>query len=81
MIQNLIFDVGMNTGEDTEFYLKKGFRVVAIKANPLLVKAARKKFFFTVLLGRLTMLNVGVGPEKGDFPFYINETHKEWDLL
>ena len=26
----LIYDVGAHRGEDTEFYLKKGFRVVAI---------------------------------------------------
>jgi hypothetical protein len=29
----LIFGIGMNKGEDTDFYLRKGFRVVAIKAN------------------------------------------------
>ena len=31
---DLIFDVGLHRGEDTEFYLKKGFRVVAFEANP-----------------------------------------------
>jgi FkbM family methyltransferase len=81
MIQNLIFDVGMNIGEDTAFYLKKGFRVVAIEANPVLVKAARKRFFFSILSGRLTLLNVGIGMEEGDFPFYINKTHQEWSSL
>ena len=29
---NLIYDVGLHKGEDSEFYLKKGFRVVAIEA-------------------------------------------------
>ncbi len=28
MRDDLIYDVGMHTGEDTEFYLRKGFRVV-----------------------------------------------------
>ena len=27
--QDLIYDVGFQHGEDTAFYLKKGFRVVA----------------------------------------------------
>lgn len=40
MNNSLIIDVGMHTGRDTEFYLKKGFNVVAIEANPELVKKA-----------------------------------------
>ena len=38
--RNLIFDIGMHIGQDTEFYLKKGFRVVAIEADPTLAEAA-----------------------------------------
>ena len=34
---NLIYDVGLHLGEDTEYYLKKGFRVIAFEANPELV--------------------------------------------
>lgn len=34
---NLIYDVGLHRGEDTDFYLKKGFHVVALEANPELV--------------------------------------------
>ncbi len=34
MNPDLIFDVGMNNGDDTDFDLAKGFRVVAIEANP-----------------------------------------------
>jgi 16S rRNA A1518/A1519 N6-dimethyltransferase RsmA/KsgA/DIM1 with predicted DNA glycosylase/AP lyase activity len=32
--KDLIYDVGMHHGEDTEFYLRKGFRVVAFEADP-----------------------------------------------
>ena len=40
MRQNLIFDVGLHLGEDSEFYLKKGFDVVAGQKQtlPLLTK-------------------------------------------
>ena len=34
MIEDLIYDIGMNHGEDTAYYLSKGFRVIAIEANP-----------------------------------------------
>ena len=37
MEKNLIYDVGMSNGDDTAYYLHRGFRVVAIEANPLLV--------------------------------------------
>ena len=42
--KDLIYDVGMHKGEDTEYYLKKGFRVVAFDANPDLVKENRERF-------------------------------------
>jgi hypothetical protein len=34
--RDLIYDIGLHKGEDSEFYLKKGFRVVAIEALPSL---------------------------------------------
>lgn len=37
---DLIFDLGMHHGHDSEYYLKKGFRVVAVEANPLLARKA-----------------------------------------
>ena len=37
MNRELIYDVGMNTGDDTAYYLNRGYRVVAIEANPDLV--------------------------------------------
>ncbi len=41
---NLIYDVGMHKGEDTLFYLKKGYNVIAFEANPDLVAECRVKF-------------------------------------
>ena len=41
MDANLIFDLGMHRGEDTELYLKKGFRVVAVDADAELCEQAR----------------------------------------
>jgi FkbM family methyltransferase len=74
----LIFDVGMNKGEDTEFYLAKGFRVVAIEANPLLVAEATARLGDWIASGRLTVLPVGIGVEKGAFPFYWNLDNDHW---
>ena len=30
---SIIFDIGMHRGEDTDFYLKKGFTVVGVEVN------------------------------------------------
>ena len=81
MTSDLIYDVGMNTGQDTEFYLKKGFRVVAIEANPRLVEDCRVRFERDLSRGRLQLLNVGVGIKPGPLTLYINKTHHEWSSL
>ncbi len=31
---DLIYDVGMHKGEDADYYLKKGFRVIGFEAIP-----------------------------------------------
>ena len=41
---DLIYDLGMHVGQDTEFYLKKGFRVVAVEANPILAELGASRF-------------------------------------
>ena len=41
---NLIFDVGMHKGEDTHYYLLKGFDVVAFEADPNLVQFSKRRF-------------------------------------
>ena len=43
--ERLIFDIGMYDGSDTRYYLNEGFRVLAIEANPVLVKRARELIF------------------------------------
>ena len=43
---DLIIDVGMHDGTDTAFYLAKGFNVVAIEANPGLVRCGSETLRF-----------------------------------
>ncbi|BDQ34342.1 FkbM family methyltransferase [Pseudodesulfovibrio portus] len=76
----LVYDIGLHDGQDTEFYLKKGFNVVAVDANPECVGAAAKRFERFVASGRLTLLNVGIAREDGAGPldFYVNEVNSEW---
>jgi FkbM family methyltransferase len=76
---NLIVDLGMNDGSDTFFYLKKGFNVVAVEANPTLVDRTSRRFGRFINANSLRLLNCGisdVGSEPIDF--YINHTRSEW---
>mgnify|MGYP000904973017 FL=1 len=41
---DLIYDVGFHKGEDTRVYLREGFKVIAIEANPLLAEEGKKNF-------------------------------------
>ena len=81
MNSNLIFDVGMHTGRDTEFYLKKGFEVVAIEANPELVAKARSRFAGPLSEGRLTIHEVAIADHDGEIVFYVNAEHDEWGTI
>lgn len=60
---DLIFDVGMHRGEDTEFYLKKGFRVIGFEADPQLAAFCRQKFAVELDQGRLVLVEGAVAPE------------------
>lgn len=75
---DLIFDVGMHNGDDTAFYLAKGFSVVAVEANPLLAQEGERRFRKEITSGKLTILNIGIGDKIGTFPFYVNGQHSEW---
>ena len=58
----LIYDFGMHKGEDTEYYLKKGFEVVSFEANPELAAHCRERFAEEIAAGRLTIVEGAVAP-------------------
>lgn len=70
--RDLAYDVGMNNGDDTAYYLAKGFRVVAVEADPALVATARTRFAHEIAEGRLTLLDVAVARAAGRLTFHVN---------
>lgn len=81
MPQNdLIFDVGMHRGKDTEFYIAKGFRVVAVEANPALVKQVQQRLGAT-LEDKLRIYNVAVADHSGTTKFWINDLYDDWGTI
>jgi FkbM family methyltransferase len=77
-VKDLIVDVGAHTGRDTEFYLKKGFRVVAVEANPCLVEGIRERLADYIAAGQLTLFPYGIHKETGEFTFYQNLDKDDW---
>jgi FkbM family methyltransferase len=75
---DLIFDIGMHTGEDTAFYLAKGFRVVAVEANEALVEAARERFADEIDSGRLAIYHVAIAGHEGTTDFFVNREKDDW---
>lgn len=78
VVRDLIYDVGMNNGDDTAFYLHQGFRVIGIDADPRSVDVAKHRFRNELASGRVTILNVGIAETAGTGTFWICEGVSEW---
>ncbi|HEY6444004.1 MAG TPA: FkbM family methyltransferase [Candidatus Acidoferrales bacterium] len=74
---DLIFDVGLFDGGDAAYYLARGYKVVAIDANPSMVEKARNRFKDDVETKRLNLLNVGIGKSPGTATFWVSDK-PEW---
>jgi FkbM family methyltransferase len=73
-VTDLIYDIGMHDGADSEFYLLKGFRVVAVEADPELCRAASERLRQFVATGQLTIVNRAIAPNPGPLTFYRSAT-------
>ena len=69
----LVYDVGMNNGDDAAYYLRKGYDVVGIDAHTGLCAQCEVRFKDEIAQGRMRILNVGVGAQEGTLEFYQND--------
>jgi FkbM family methyltransferase len=84
--KDLIYDIGMHKGEDTEFYLLKGFRVVAFEADPDLACFCKNRFKKFIDQGRLTVIEGAIvsadSPKPGrKVVFYRNDKDSVWGTV
>jgi len=77
----VIFDLGMNNGDDTAFYLSRGFNVVALEANPALCARAQERFSVFIGEGKLTVVNAAIWETSGTAPFFVNQDNDHWSSL
>jgi FkbM family methyltransferase len=84
MDRHLIFDLGLHHGCDTEFYLNKGFKVIALEANPWVIKRARKNATLAAAEedGRLGIVPMALWRKGGEaVSFYVNPAWSDWSSL
>jgi FkbM family methyltransferase len=68
-----------------DFYLRKGFRVIAFEANPELCMRCRQQFAKEIDSGQLTLIEGAIQPNPvsgdGKVRFYINEKNSVWGTV
>ena len=82
--KKLIYDVGLNIGQDTDYYLKRGYEVVAFEADPNNAADSRERFAAEIESGRLTIVegaiteNFSSNGRPHSVRFFQNEDHPLW---
>lgn len=75
---DLIYDVGAHLGEDSAFYLKLGFRVVAVEANPQLAQKLRERFSKEAAARRFILVEKAIAERPGEIRFFVNDKVSVW---
>ncbi len=63
--QGLVMDIGVSEGNDTAYYLAKGFQVVAVEADPGMCTLLCRRFHKPIEAGALVLLNFAAGSTFG----------------
>ncbi len=74
----LIFDIGAHTGEDSDFYLRKGFDVVAVEAMPGHVEHLRRRFASYIEKKQYFLEPVAIGATEGPGDFFVHPKKSDW---
>jgi FkbM family methyltransferase len=77
----MIMDVGMHRGEDTQFYLDKGFRVAAVEAHPQFVAENQTRFERYISEGVLDIVPYAIAEKEGTVSFYVFPEKGDWGTL
>ena len=75
--QGLIMDLGVSEGNDTAYYLSKGFRVIAVEADPTQFNALRDRFTSEISSGALQLLNFAASDAFGStVEIFVHHVHQ-----
>jgi len=68
--KKLIIDCGSHIGQDSQFYLSRGYEVYAIDASPSLVERLKNIFKEEIEEGNFHIKNIAVGNKSGKVSFF-----------
>jgi FkbM family methyltransferase len=75
--QGLVMDIGVSEGNDTAYYLAKGFRVVAVEADQNACHLLRSRFGSEIESGALVLLNFAASDSFGEYvEFFVHAPHQ-----
>ena len=77
----LVIDLGMHNAADTEYYLMRGHRVVALEPNPGLVREATARLAKHIKNGSLTIVPAALARASGEASFFLSNANSEWSSL
>lgn len=73
----------MHKGEDTEYYLRKGFNVIGFEADPNLINFCKKRFKDEIFTKKLIIVEGAIVDKNFDKPtiFYKNKKNTVWGTV
>ena len=81
VLAQLVFDLGFNNGDDTALLLRHGFRVVAVEADPALLRQGRQRFHAEIHEGRLSLVQMAIATSREQIgttiPFWVG-SYSPW---
>lgn len=78
LVEDLVYDVGAHKGEDSAYYLAKGYRVVAFEANAELVRGCEARFAEEIAAGRLTLVEGAITDEQAPTVRFYRHPLSTW---
>ena len=80
--RNLIYDLGAHKGEDSLYYLRRGFHVVAVEANPQLAEKLKHDLQKWVCDKKLIVVNAAIcASDEATVTFYNNLDASVWGTI
>jgi len=78
LADDVVYDVGLHRGEDSEFYLAKGYRVVAFEANADLVDLCRARFSAEIAARRMTLVEGAISASSEPMVRFYKHPNTVW---
>jgi FkbM family methyltransferase len=76
--RDLIYDIGACNGDDSAYYLHKGYRVIGVEASPPAVALLQERFRAEIESGRYTLVPAGIAQSRGRAEFWVCDDWPHW---